>query len=72
MTANFNKKRQDLVRFMFDRLDIKAKKQVDLNILGELFTPRQTFFVKNGRKTLEETKQMFEDYLSTFQDLLNG
>jgi len=66
ITANFNKLRQDLVRAMFDRLDINSKKAVSLNLLGELFSPRNTYFVIDGRRTLEEMKRMFESYLSAF------
>ncbi len=66
LCSNFTAMRKNRTRYMFDRLDQKQKKKIDLNILTDIFNPRNHFGVKTGRKTLEEIKITFNELISIF------
>ncbi len=63
---NFKDRRKSMVREMFGLLDFKQSSVVDLNIVKEMFNPRNHHDVKSGRKTLEEVMINFSDYITTF------
>jgi Ca2+-binding EF-hand superfamily protein len=72
MCTNFSSVRQKLVLEMFSKLDINHQKYVNINLLRELFNPRNYFDVKSSRKTIEEVQMGFDDYVSLFPTTING
>lgn len=72
LAKNYNKERKKIVLDMFGKLDINYQKCIDINILRELFNPKNYFDVKSQRKTIEEIQMSFGEYVNLFPITCRG
>ena len=65
---NFNGFRAAQINFMFGRIDYKENEKININILKEIFEPRQYYNVRTGRRTPKEIKKAFCYSIDIFRD----
>lgn len=71
LTKNFGAERRAVVAGAFAKFDYSATGKVSLQLVKELFSPKQTFAVREGRLGPEEMGGQFSDLLDTFSQTNN-
>lgn len=59
LLVNYTESRKNLVRNTFEKLDYTSSGKISLNLFKELYNPRNTFAVKEGRQVVEELTTQF-------------
>ena len=66
LLVNFTETRKNLVKIAFSKFDYTSSGKVSLQLLRELFNAKNSFSVKEGRQTIEETVIQFNSLLDNF------
>ncbi len=66
LVLNYSNDRKSMVVEMFDKLDYKNKKKIEIDILPKLFIPKNYFKVKQGVLSLEQAMGQINDFIETF------
>ena len=71
LLVNYTEGRKSLVRAVFEKLDYTSSGKISLNLFKELYNPRNTFAVKEGRQVVEDLTFQFS-YLVDEYTKFNG